>query len=63
MYPVCTNAYIEDEYKSKEYEEDKKRVHNFLDAFDYKAEFAKVVMQEYYRQVYYTWFRKNKMGQ
>lgn len=62
MYPVCTNVYTEDEYKSKEYAEDKKKVYNFLDAFDYKAEFAKVVKEVLRHEVYYTWFRKTKWG-
>lgn len=57
---VCTNAYTADDYKSKEYVEDKKRVNDFLNKFNYKNEFRKVVQQLMLHEVYYTWFRKVK---
>lgn len=57
---ICTNAYTKSDYKSAEYLEDKKRVNDFLNKFDYKAEFRKVVQQLLLRETYYTWFRKVK---
>lgn len=54
----CTNAYAPDrDYKSEEYKEDLRRVYKFLDAFDYKAEFHKVVKELLRHQNYFTWFR------
>lgn len=56
---VCTNAKPED-YQSDRYLEDKKRVYSFLDKFDYKAEFRKVLENVLVNEVYFTWFRKSK---
>jgi len=54
----CINAYApERDYASKEYKEDLQRVYKFLDAFDYKSEFAKVTKELLRRQTYFTWFR------
>lgn len=58
---VCTNAKPED-YQSEKYLADKKRIYNFLDKFDYKAEFRKVLEQVLVNEVYFTWFRKSKSG-
>ena len=58
----CENAYSLDEYTSKEYLEDKKRINDFLLKFDYKKEFRNVVQQVLLRETYYTWFRKTKWG-
>lgn len=58
---VCTNANPED-YTSEKYLADKKRVYNFLDKFDYKAEFRKVLEQVLVNETFYTWFRKSKAG-
>lgn len=56
---TCTNASGED-YKSTEYLEDKKRVWKFLDAFDYKREFAKVVDICVRQQADFVWFRTTR---
>ena len=57
----CTNAYAPNsDYKSKEYKEDLRRVYKFLDSFDYKAEFRKVVKELLRRQNYFTWFRDSQ---
>lgn len=57
----CTNAYAPNtDYKSKEYEEDLRRVYKFLDSFDYKSEFRKVVKELLRRQNYFTWFRDSQ---
>lgn len=61
LIPVCTNAKPED-YQSEKYLTDKKRVYDFLDKFDYKAEFRKVLEQVLINEVYFTWFRKSKHG-
>jgi len=59
---ICENAYAPEEYTSKEYLEDKKRINDFLLKFDYKKEFRNVVQQVLLRETYYTWFRKTKWG-
>lgn len=59
---VCSNAYTPSDYSSAKYIEDKKKINRFLDSFDYKAEFEKVVKQLLRNEVYYTWFRKTKWG-
>ena len=59
---TCKDAFTKSDYESKEYQEDKKRVYDFLDKFDYKAEFRKVLMSVMKNEVYYTWFRKTKWG-
>lgn len=56
---ICTNA-SGDDYNSKEYLDDKKRVWKFLDSFDYKREFAKVVDICVRQQAYFTWFRTTR---
>ncbi len=57
----CTNAYAPDrDYKSDEYKEDLRRVYKFLDAFDYKSEFHKVVKELLRHQNYFTWFRDSQ---
>lgn len=59
---ICKNAYTDAEYQSNQYQEDKKRIYHFLDSFDYKAEFLKVVKQLMRTEVGYYWFRKTKWG-
>ena len=54
---TCKNIKNPSEYKSKEYKDDVKRVHKFLDNFDYKLEFNKVVKQLLRTETAYTWFR------
>lgn len=55
---TCKNAKKED-YKSDNYRMDKARIYKFLDNFDYKAEFKKVVKQLLRHEVHYTSFRTN----
>ena len=59
---TCINAYTQADYQSKEYQEDKKRVYDFLDAFNYRKEFRQVVVELLARETYFTWFRKTKWG-
>ena len=59
---VCTNAFTDEEYQSDEYKKDKQRVYQFLNGFDYKAEFRRVVQQCMTTEVGYYWFRKTKWG-
>lgn len=59
---ICTDAYTKEDYESKEYLADKRRVENFLLNFDYKKEFYNVVMNVMKSEYYYTWFRKTKPG-
>ena len=54
---TCKNIKNPSEYKSKEYKDDVKRVHKFLDNFDYKLEFGKIVKQLLRTETAYTWFR------
>ena len=56
---VCKNAKKED-YQTEEYKADKRRIYKFLDAFDYKAEFANVVDMCAKYDKAFTWFRTNK---
>ena len=55
---TCKNAKKED-YKSDNYKADKARIYKFLDNFDYKGEFKKVVKQLLRHEVHYTSFRTN----
>ncbi len=59
---VCTNAFTDEEYQSDEFKKDKQRVYQFLNGFDYKAEFRRVVQQCMTTEVGYYWFRKTKWG-
>lgn len=59
---ICKNAFTEEDYNSKEFKEDKRRIYNFLDSFDYKAEFHKAVVQVMTNEIGYYWFRKTKWG-
>lgn len=58
---VSDNATPE-ERRSKEYQEEKKKVYRFLDNFDYKAEFRKMLQEMLRHEVVYVWFRKTKWG-
>ena len=62
LQPVCINAFTQSDYESSAYQEDKRRVYDFLNKFDYKAEFSKVVAQIVTHETYFTWFRKTKWG-
>lgn len=59
---TCTNAFTQSDYESELYQKDKVTVYRFLDQFDYKSEFRKVVVQLMKREMYFTWFRKTKWG-
>lgn len=54
---TCKNIKNPSEYKSKEYKDDLKRVHKFLDNFDYKLEFRKIVKEVMRKETSYVWFR------
>lgn len=55
---VCNNAYGED-FKSKEYLEDRRRVEKFLFNFDYQGIFRDVVKNLLRNGVYYCWYRES----
>lgn len=59
---VPQQGLTKEDYESEEYKEDKKRINNFVKKFDYKGEFRKVTVQLMKSEVYYTWFRKTKVG-
>ena len=59
---TCKNAFTQADYQSTEYAEDKKRIYKFLDNFDYKAEFRKMLQEMIRHEVVYVWFRKTKWG-
>lgn len=59
---TCKNAFTQADYQSVEYAEDRKRIYKFLDNFDYKAEFRKMLQEMLRHEVVYTWFRKTKWG-
>ena len=59
---TCKNAFTQADYESPEYAEDKKRLYKFLDNFDYKAEFRKMLIEMMRHEVVFTWFRKTKWG-
>lgn len=59
---VSADDLTADDYMSDEYKADKKRIYKFLDAFDYQAEFRKVIRQIMTNEVGYYWFRKTKWG-
>ncbi|MEG0899396.1 MAG: hypothetical protein RSD67_02435 [Oscillospiraceae bacterium] len=53
----CINAYSIQDYKSKEYKEDLRRMHKVLDNFQYRDEFRKIVKEMLRRETVFTWFR------
>lgn len=53
----CKNIKNPKEYASQEYKDDVKRIYKFLDNFDYKHEFKKILKMMTTRDVVYTWFR------
>lgn len=53
---VCTNANGND-YNSKEYKDDIKRLNKFFDKFDYKNEFNKVTNEVLKKGASFLWFR------
>ena len=56
----CVNIKNPSEYKSTEYQDDVRRVSKFLDKFDYKSEFRKVVKEIMRKETSYVWFRDSK---
>lgn len=55
---TCKNIKDPSEYQSKEYKEDLRRVHKFLDSFDYEQEFKNKVIPMILRsETAYVWFR------
>lgn len=54
---TCKNIKDPSEYNSKGYKDDVKRVNKFLDNFDYKIEFDKVVQQMLRTETCFTWMR------
>lgn len=55
---TCKNIKDPSEYQSEEYKEDLRRVHKFLDSFDYVQEFKnKIVPMILRTETAYTWFR------
>lgn len=57
---VCSNAYTQADYKSKEYEDDKRRVYEWLDNFKYKDEFRRVAKEVMRKETHFTWLRETK---
>lgn len=58
---IPTNCYAND-FQSSEYQEDKKIIAKFLNAFKYKKEFRDVAFNVMRSGRYFTWFRKTKWG-
>lgn len=54
---ICKNIKNPSEYSSKEYKDDVRRVNKFLDNFDYKTEFKKVLKEILRKETSYVWFR------
>lgn len=54
----CRNA-SKDDYSTTKYKNDKAIVNDFLDRFNYKAEFTKMVKQMLRTEIAYTWLRNN----
>lgn len=59
---TCSNAFTSSDYTSPAYLEDKRRVEKFLDGFDYKAEFRRVIEQVMTNEVAYYTFRRTQWG-
>lgn len=59
---VPADDYSDEELNSEEFARDKKRIYKFLDSFDYKAEFHKMMVEVMRHEIVYTWFRKTKWG-
>lgn len=53
----CVNVKDPKEYASDEYKADLRRLHKFLDRFDYKREFKKAIYHMNRRDFYPCWFR------
>lgn len=55
----CKNAEKSSNYQSKEYKQDIKIVHKWLDSFDYKRYFKQMVDEMLKSNIVYTWLRDN----
>lgn len=55
----CTNAWGND-YNTKEYKDDIKRINKFLDNFNYRDEFQKMVKEMLRRETVFTWLRDSR---
>lgn len=55
----CKNAEKSSDYQSKEYKQDIKIVHKWLDSFDYKRYFKQMVDEMLKSNIVYTWLRDN----
>lgn len=60
VYWAIRNSMSPSDYKSKEYINDTKRRDKFLDNFNYKEEFSKVLKNVIKRGVYFVWLRGTK---
>lgn len=57
----CKNAYSpKTDYVSKEYSQDKVRVSKFLDNFEYRSEFQRILKEVMRHEICYTWFRDSQ---
>lgn len=55
---TCTN--VDGDYNHPNYKADKSKLYSFLDKFDYKHEFEKIVKQMVRRETVFTFFRNDK---
>lgn len=61
LHITCKNAYLgELDYQSEEFKKDKKIVYKFLDNFNDKDEFLKVIKELIRGEIYYTWLRDSQ---
>jgi hypothetical protein len=59
---TCKNIKDPSEYQSKEYKDDLRRVHKFLDSFDYKQEFSNKILPILLRdETAFTWLETHIM--
>lgn len=57
LYWECINK--EKNYTSKEFDDDLERVYKWLDSFDYKREFKKMIKEMLSKNVVFAWLRDN----
>lgn len=57
---TCKNAFTKEEFQSKEYKDDLKRVYKFFDNFDYVSEFRKVTKDLLRHETDFVWMRDTK---
>ena len=56
---TCINVKNKSEYKTPKYKKDKQKVEDFLNKFNYKKEFLKVVRQVMRSETAFYWLRNN----